>query len=102
MGSVSDCHVMSMRRVDGAGSLKAFADLRIGGAVIVRGCAIFDGKNGVFAKLPQQVSRDGRWYEVVIACDDTVKKAYQEALKKAYADRLADETGQMSLDESRG
>ena len=84
METLNDCKVISVRQTDGNGNLKAFADIRIGGALIIRGCYVFSGKNGLFAKLPQQLSRDGRWYDVVFAADDALKEHYSETIIKAY------------------
>jgi len=72
-----------MRPLEQMGNLKAFADMRIGD-IIIRNCAVFEGKRGTFATLPRQVSKDGRWSDVVIVADDDLKNKCQEELLHAY------------------
>ena len=84
MTALNDCQVISVRKVEGSGNLRAFADIRVGGALVIRGCYVFDGKNGLFARLPQRLSRDGRWMDVVFAADDELRELYKNTIVKAY------------------
>jgi DNA-binding cell septation regulator SpoVG len=90
MGNVKECEIVSIRKMDGAGNLKAFVDIRVGGALVITQCAVMDGKRGLFASLPRQLSRDGRWRDVVIAADDELRTHYQSEILKAYEEEAAE------------
>ncbi len=90
MGNVKECEIVSIRKMDGAGNLKAFVDIRVGGALVITQCAVMDGKRGLFASLPRQLSRDGRWRDVVIAADDELRTHYQAEILKAYEEEAAE------------
>lgn len=84
MSSLKQCSIVSVHRTEGTGNLKAFVDIRIGGALEIRGCTVMEGKNGIFVSLPRRVGRDGRWSDVVVASDEALKNLYQEEILKAY------------------
>jgi DNA-binding cell septation regulator SpoVG len=89
MGNVNECEIVSVRRLEGAGNLKAFVDIRVGGGLVITQCAVMDGKRGLFASLPRQLSRDGRWRDVVIAADDELRAHYQAEILRAYEEEAA-------------
>lgn len=89
MGNVNECEVVSVRRMEGSGNLKAFVDIRVGGALVVTQCMVLDGKRGLFASLPRQLARDGRWRDVVIAADDELRAHYQARILQAYEEEAA-------------
>lgn len=76
--------VVSVRKMEGAGNLKAFVDIRVGGSLVITQCSIIDGKRGLFVSMPRQLARDGRWRDVVIASDEDVMELYRDAILKAY------------------
>lgn len=86
MASIKECDVVSIRRFEGDGNLKAFIDIRVGGALIIRGCTVFDGKNGRFVSMPRRLGKDGRWTDVVVTSDDDIKTHYEKEILKAYDD----------------
>lgn len=89
MGNVKECEIVSVRRLDGTGNLKAFVDIRVGGALVITQCAVMDGKRGLFASLPRQLARDGKWRDVVIAADDELRAHYQGEILRAYEEELS-------------
>ena len=67
-----------------AGKLKAFADVSFDG-VLVKGCKIFDGANGLFAALPSQKSaKDDKYYDTVVISDEVLKSEFSKAVIDAY------------------
>ena len=84
MSQLKNCEVISLRKVDGSGNLKAFADIRIGGGLIVRDCTVMNGRNGLFASLPRRIDATGSWHPIVIASDDEIKDVYQTAIMESY------------------
>jgi DNA-binding cell septation regulator SpoVG len=86
--------IISVRRLEGAGNLKAFIDIRVGGALVITQCAVMDGgKRGLFASLPRQLARDGRWRDVIICADDDLRAHYQAEILKAYEEAAAPDSG---------
>ncbi len=84
MTLLKTCDIVSVRKLEGTGNLKAFVDIRIGGSLIIKGCAIMDGKNGIFASLPRKLGRDGQWTDVVLVSDEELKQHYEKEILKAY------------------
>lgn len=88
-----DVSVISVRHIEGAaGNLKAFVDIQFGPLVITQ-CAVMEGKRGLFATLPRQLSRDGRWRDVVMCVDDEVKEEIQKAILKGYRADIPSRSG---------
>lgn len=87
MKELKECDIVSVRRLEGEGNLKAFVDIRVGGGLVIRGCTVMDGKNGLFAGMPRRLSRDGRWMEVVIPESEELKSSYSEVILRAYEER---------------
>ncbi|MBI3991393.1 MAG: septation protein SpoVG family protein, partial [Candidatus Omnitrophica bacterium] len=53
--------VSRIYRIDGDTKLKAFVDITIGG-FIVKGLRVLQGEKGLFLGMPQEKSKDGKWY----------------------------------------
>jgi len=75
--------------MEGDSGLKAFADLRIGGALIISGCSVCQGRDGLFASMPRKLGRDGRWRNVVSTADEQLKEHYQRIILNAYEEGLS-------------
>lgn len=70
----------------GEGVVKAFASVEIGGVVVIHGVRLLDGKNGLWAAMPQtQSKKDNKWYDVVQLLDRDVKRQIGHALINRYA-----------------
>lgn len=94
LDSLWSVEVVSVRPIPNApGNLRAFVDIRVGGALVITQCAVLDGKRGLFAILPRQLARDGRWRDVVIAADDDLRQVYQNAILKAYEEEVVNQNG---------
>ena len=59
--------VEKMFRLPDAGSLKAFVDVGINNALVVRGVRVVEGKKGLFITMPSEQGKDNKWYDQV-AC----------------------------------
>lgn len=76
--------VISVRMMPDCGTLRAFVDIRVGGSLVITQCAVMDGKRGLFATLPRQLARDGRWRDVIVVPDQALAKHYQDAILAGY------------------
>lgn len=65
MGKAIDVEVTDVRKFAGDSSLKAMADVRLGGNLLVKGVCVIKGKKGVFVSMPRKASKDGRWFDIL-------------------------------------
>ena len=80
-----DLKVVRLHRFDGDSKTKAFVDVSIGDYV-VKGLRIVKGQKGLFLSMPQEKSKDGKWYnsfypatkEARTSLTDLVLTAYEE------------------------
>ncbi len=83
-----DVEVADIRKITGDGNLKAFADVRVGGSLLIKGISVMKGKNGIFVSMPRKASKDGRWFDVLEA-EDSLKTEIEEKVLESY-DRETD------------
>lgn len=81
----NEIEVVRINRLDGEGSCKAFCDIALFGALIIKGLRIVDGKKGLFVSMPREQGKDGKWYDSVRLLNDEVKKVVQSTVLEAYA-----------------
>ena len=48
-----------------AGSLKAFADIMVNDALLIKGLRVVEGKKGLFVTMPREQGKDSKWYDQV-------------------------------------
>ena len=84
-----DVEVVDIRKISGDGSLRAFADVKLAGSLVIKGFSVMQGKNGVFVSMPKKASKDGRWFNVLEPIDEQLKRALQDKVLEAY-DRETD------------
>ena len=83
-----DIEVVDIRKIVGDGKLKAFADVRVGDCLVIKGFCVMEGKNGIFVSMPRKASKDGRWFDIVDA-DESFKRALENKVLESY-DRETD------------
>ncbi len=77
--------VARLHRLDGNGSLKAFADVVIEDSFLIKGMRIVEGKKGLFVGLPGELGKNGKWYNSVEPITDEAKSALAGMLLETYA-----------------
>ena len=65
-------------------SLRAFADIVLSEKVLIKNVRVFEAEKGLFAVLPQQQSKEGKWFEIVSFLDKKLKEELQKEVIKAY------------------
>ena len=83
-----DIEVVDIRKIVGDGKLKAFADVRVGDCLVIKGFCVMEGKNGIFVSMPRKASKDGRWFDMVEA-DESFKRELENKVLESY-DRETD------------
>jgi stage V sporulation protein G len=76
--------VEKMYRLPDAGKLKAFADVSVNDALIIKGIRVLEGKKGIFVSMPQEQGKDNKWYDQVVCKSPSVYEAFSEALINHY------------------
>jgi len=67
------------------GNLKAYVDISIDDAIIVKGFKVMGGKNGLFVAMPSvQNKRDEKYYETVSCNNTEVKDDLSNTVLAAY------------------
>ena len=89
MSKTTELEVVDIRKINGEGNARAFADVMIGGTVIVKGFTVMLGKRGVFVNMPRKASKDGRWFDILTPVNEMAKRELEDKVLEAY-DRETD------------
>lgn len=76
--------VEKMYRLPDAGNLKAFADVSVNDALIIKGVRVVSGKKGIFVSMPQEQGKDQRWYDQVVCKSTAVYEGLTDAVIEHY------------------
>ena len=83
MAENQDLQVVRLYRLEGESKVKAFADISVGD-FIIKGFKILEGKNGLFVSMPQEKSKDGKWYKIVLPATKEAAQNLTEVVLGAY------------------
>ena len=83
-----DVEVVDIRKIMGDGNTKAFADVRVGDSLVIKGFCVMQGKSGIFVSMPRKASKDGRWFDMVEP-DEALKRQLESKVLESY-DRETD------------
>jgi len=79
-----EIQVQRMYRFESDRPLKAFADIIVNDALLIKGIKVLDGKNGMFVSMPQEQSKDKKWYDSVRCLSKEVREQITEIVLTAY------------------
>ena len=82
-GTVLEMKVINIHRLP-EGRVKAFVDLVVNDAILIKGVRIIEGKKGMFVSMPSEQGKDEKWYERVRCLNDDVKGLVTEKALEAY------------------
>ena len=68
----------------GTGATRAFCDISIAGAFVVKGLRIVEGKDGLFVGMPQEKGKNGKWYDTFFPTSNEIKKELQEIILQEF------------------
>lgn len=83
MSEVLNVKVGELRRFEN-GKVKAFCDLVFGDLFLVRGFRIVHGEKGIFVGMPQQQSKQGKWFDVFRPVTNEVREYITQLVLEAY------------------
>ena len=81
--------VEKMFRLPDAGGLKAFADISVNEALIIRGVRVLEGKKGLFVSMPQEQGKDNRWYDQFVCRNADIYQQLAETVLDHYREPVA-------------
>ena len=78
--------VLKVHRVEGNNRIKAFVDISINDALLIKGLRIVEGKNGLFVSMPVEQGKNEKWYERVRCMNKDVREEIASAVLAAYSE----------------
>ena len=79
-----DIKVIKIHRLDQEGNLKAFVDLAINDALLIKGIRVVHGKKGLFVSMPVEQGKDEKWYERVRCLNEDIRDLVTQKVLEAY------------------
>jgi stage V sporulation protein G len=79
-----DIQVQRIYKLANNQSLKAFADISVNDALLIKSIRVVNGKNGLFVSMPQEQSKDKKWYDSVRCLTKEIREQIMEAVLAAY------------------
>ena len=76
--------VKRMTKLTGVGTLKAFCDIAVGEAFLIKSFKVVDGKKGLFVSMPREQGKNGQWYDTVVPLSQDVKEQLGRVVLEAY------------------
>lgn len=75
--------VARVHRLESDSKIKAFVDIAIGD-YLVKGLRVVQGAKGLFVGLPQEKSKDGKWYNTFAPLTDEAKEELSALVLEKY------------------
>lgn len=76
--------VVRLNKLDGESRTKAFCDISLGDAFIVKGFRVVEGKEGLFVSMPREPGKDGKWYTRFVPLKNEVRDELSRIVLEAY------------------
>ena len=76
--------VVDIRKIVGDGNLKAYADVKIAGNVIIKGFSVMQGKRGIFVSPPRRAGKDGRWFDILTPTNEDFRQELEDKVLEAF------------------
>jgi len=81
---VLDFKIAKIHRLSDGNHVKAFVDLEINEAILIKGLRIVDGEKGLFVSMPQEQGKNERWYDRVRCLNDDIRWRINQKVLEAY------------------
>jgi len=79
-----DIKVIKIHRLPQDSRVKAFVDLGINDAILIKGLRIVRGKKGLFVSMPVEQGKNERWYERVRCLNQDIRSLIAQKVLEAY------------------
>ena len=77
--------VLKVHRIDGENRIKAFVDISINDALLIKSLRIVQGKNGLFVSMPTEQGKNEKWYERVRCLNKDIREEIANTVLAAYS-----------------
>ena len=84
-----DVKIIKIHRLEGTNHTKAFIDLGINDALLIKGIRVVDGEHGLFVSMPAELGKDERWYERVRCLNRELESVIKQKVLEAYNSKEA-------------
>ena len=78
--------------------LKAFANITLDNAIVIRGLKIISGPGGYFVSMPSRKRPDGSHQDIAHPVNKTARKELEEAVLAAYEETLKKNSSPVNAD----
>ena len=79
-----DIKVQRIHRLANNAYVKAFADIIINDALLIKSIKIVNGKQGLFVAMPQEQAKDKKWYDRIRCLNEDIKELISMQVLAAY------------------
>ena len=79
-----DIKVLKIHRLADDGRIKAFADIGINDALLIKGIRVVQAKKGLFVSMPVEQGKNEKWYERVRCLSQDIRELIAEKVLAAY------------------
>ena len=79
-----DIKVIKIHRLQQDSRVKAFVDIGINDALLIKGIRIVQGKKGLFVSMSVEQGKNERWYERVRCLNDDIRSLIAQKVLEAY------------------
>ena len=76
--------VKRVHKIENNKFLKAFADIVVNDALLIKGLKVVERHDTLFVSMPAEQAKDKKWYESVRCLSDGVKEEISERVLDAY------------------
>lgn len=84
MENTLNLRVERLYRFEGDGAMKAFADIVINDAFLIKGIRVIEGSKGLFVSMPRTQGKDKKWYETFKPLNNDAKAEISQVVLAAY------------------
>ena len=82
-----DVQVQRMYRFETDRPLKAFADIIVNDALLIKGVRVMEGKEGLFVSMPREQAKDKKWYDTIRCLTEEVRDQITEEVLTCYNEK---------------
>lgn len=76
--------VERLYRLENDGVVKAFADVTVNDAILLKGLRIVKGEKGLFVSMPKTQGKDQRWYETIRLMTKEIRAQISKVVLDGY------------------
>ena len=82
-----DFKVARIHRLSTDSRVKAFVDMKINDALIIRGLKVIAGPDGLFVSMPQEQGKDKKWYDTIRCLSPDIRNEISECVLSVYQEK---------------